>query len=59
MMLHRIAPALLAALIATPGPAPAQTGLTADEIDVLARRAMTAFDVPGMAIGVGGSPRWT
>jgi CubicO group peptidase (beta-lactamase class C family) len=52
MMLHRIAPALLAALIATPGPAPAQTGLTADEIDVLARRAMTAFDVPGMAIGV-------
>jgi CubicO group peptidase (beta-lactamase class C family) len=43
---------LLAAVLAGPLCAQEHGGLSADAIDQLARDAMKAFDVPGMAIGV-------
>ncbi len=53
MTLQRLTLLLLAAAsVAFSGAARAQSGLTPGEIDALAQRAMTAFDVPGMAIGV-------
>lgn len=52
MTLQRIAFFLLALLLLAPGNARPESGLTAAEIDALAQRAMAAFDVPGMAIGV-------
>ncbi len=41
-----------AALPATDAPAARSGGLSGSEVDQLVSRAMTAFDVPGMAVGV-------
>ena len=49
---HLARSVLAAVLLTVGGPGQAADGLAPDAIDDLAQRAMTTFDVPGMAIGI-------